>query len=935
MSRSLYALYFAVALLAVGCDPRTGSDGGVVPNEPDADRLDARVDEDDPDPLPGPDASGPNPGPDASHPAPDAGVPEPDAAADAGVVAPDASVSDGGPEHEPDLVVDLPPQDMALSFRSVEVGEDDCELYEGCVGGAGMRSLLELSFVLRNQGEGALELGRPFENPLYYPSFCQDSYVIDGFFAAELRDEAGQVAASGRLSTSCIADLDGGDYTCRAQGLAMHESSAQPIGRCDFLDITGLTAGRYTLVVTANADHAVPESDFDNNSSMLSFDYVPCDGTVCGEECCPSGVACYQGTCMLPDLRINEDSASQSIWISHQTFGENSCEIEEMCVSGEGRRRLLQFEGRIENWGPGDLNPGPEANNPLYEYSECHGHYHFLDFTDYRLLNQDGTVAAAGHKQSFCLIDMAQVDGATVVAPPGTRPPPGETGCSYLSAGWADIYGVGTPCQWVDITDVPPGDYVLQLTVNPENAVHEANTDNNVVQIAVSIPEDVPCEPQAEICGDDVDQDCDDQPDWWDPDCFSCSPFDPWCEQVEQVSGNESCENAHAIVEQTTYEAVLEDDGGDVEPSCGGEGGDLFFSFSLEREQAVYLGTMGSHIDTVLAVYAGDCEGTELRCEDDACSGSASQFVDILPAGDYMVAVKAKTAGDYGIVRLKLEHADAHGAMVLDAPGVYVGDTSAGDDTVQSCHYGYPEPDNDAGVDTPSEEACVHAAEAAAGDIASHTCLHCACSVDPAGVAACDGTCWNLIECVRDNCGGDGTDIGCVFDRCPAHISGATAAQAVGAALRECPDACPIGGGTGGAAGVVGGGAGGAAGMGLVGGMGGLVGGMAGVGGASDGGVSGPTQLSPARDDVYVFASCQQGVTVSTCGTSAFDSVLEIRSGGLEGGTMYGCSEDNNVCTADGLGAATNVYTSSGLTFIIVDGKNESEAGQYQMSVIY
>jgi len=923
-------LVVAMLALAVGCDPVTSTDGGVAPSDPDANAQDARVDEAAPDaggPSTEPDAGEPNGRPDASQPAPDAHVPGPDG----GVVIEDAGVVvDGGPLSLPDLVVDLPPQDMALGFRSVEISEDDCELFEGCVGGTGTRSLLELSFVLRNQGQGALELGRPFENPLYYPSFCQDSYVIDGFFAAELQDGDGDVVASGRLSTSCIADLDGGDYTCRAQGLSPDEGSAQPIGRCDFLDITGLAAGSYTLVVTANADHAVWESDFDNNSSTLSFDYVPCDGTVCGGECCPTGIDCYQGTCMLPDLRINEESASQSVWITHQTFGENSCEIEEMCVNGDGRRRLLQFEGRIENWGPGDLNPGPEANNPLYEYSECHGHYHFLDFTDYRLLNQDGSVAAFGHKQSFCLVDIAQVEGATVVAPPGTRPPPGETGCSYLSAGWADIYGVGTPCQWVDITDVAPGDYVLQLTVNPENAVHEADTENNIVQVQVHIPEDVPCEPQPEICGDNIDQDCDDQPDSWDPDCYGCAPWDPWCEDVEHVSGNETCDDAYAMVEQTTYEATLADDDAEIDPSCGGAGGDLFFSFTLEREQAVFLGTMGSHIDTVLALYAGGCGGEQLRCEDDACHSSASQLVDILPAGDYMVAVKAKTAGDQGRVRLKLQHADAHGAMVLDAPGVYVGDTTASDDSAQSCSYSYPEPDHDAGVDVPTEEECVHTAEAAAGGIASHACLHCACGVDPASVAACDGTCWSLIQCVRDNCGGDGADLNCVVSQCQAYLSAATAAQAAGNALGECPEACPSSGGGTAGAGAVGG-----AGGGIAGASGTSAGGAGGIGGSHDGGVSWPPVLSPARDDIYVLASCQQGVTVSTCGTSMFDSVIEIRSGSLDDGTMYSCSEDYNLCQADERGAATNVYGTPGLTFVIIDGASEAEAGAYQMSVIY
>jgi hypothetical protein len=363
----------------------------------------------------------------------------------------------------------------------------------------------------------------------------------------------------------------------------------------------------------------------------------------------------------------------------------------------------------------------------------------------------------------------------------------------------------------------------------------------------------------------------------------------------------------------------------------------LFFAFSLDSEQAVYLGTMGSHIDTVLAVYSGDCEGTELRCEDDACNVAASQFVDILPAGDYMVAVKAKHAGEQGRVRLKLQHADAHGAMVLDEPGVYVGDTSGGDDTVQSCSYSYPwPPDGDAGVEydggtPPSGEECVHIAEAAAGSIASHACLHCACDVDPAGVAACDGTCWSLIGCVRDFCDGNGSDLNCIVDACAPYLDGASAASAVGNALQACPDTCPAsGGGMGGGSGTVGGGSAGAAGMtGVGGGLAGFGGGMGGFGGGGSGDAL-------ARDDVYVLASCQQELIVSTCGTAMFDSVIEVRTGGLDEGTIQSCSESYNSCTADPRGAAVNTYLSSaGLTFVIVDGASEAEAGQYQMSIIY
>jgi hypothetical protein len=252
----------------------------------------------------------------------DAGRAQPDANATPDASAPDASAPDASaldasrldaslPEPDggstcvlPDLTVELPAALDAASYRTMEVTEDDCELFEGCVGGQGTRALLELDFRLVNAGGEAIELGRPFENPLFYPSFCQDSYVIDGLFQAELFAPDGSLAASGRLSTSCIAGEDGG-YSCRSQGLGAGEGSAQPIGRCDFLDVTGLAAGPYRLKITANPDGVLSECELDNNSAEVDIEYAPCDGTVCGGACCPAGVACTQGVCMLPDLRIN------------------------------------------------------------------------------------------------------------------------------------------------------------------------------------------------------------------------------------------------------------------------------------------------------------------------------------------------------------------------------------------------------------------------------------------------------------------------------------------------------------------------------------------------------------------------------------------------------------------------------------------------------
>jgi hypothetical protein len=426
---------------------------------------------------------------------------------------------------------DLRITDVSLdpeAFRTVEVSGASCEVQDGCYGDAGKRTIIPFEITVENVGDGPLAIGEPWKSDAFYLSACSSQYRTAGFVTAEVLSPAGDVVAVQNLPTSCIQDPTTETYRCSLQGLLPGESSAQPSHACDGLDVTGLTPGEYTVRFTVNGARSFAESDFSNNSIEVELEKPECDAHFCGGVCCPEGIECRDGQCMLPDLRANEDAVLRSLVLGKEVFGENSCEIAEMCITGPGKRRLLKFEGRIENLGPGDLDAGPEQNNPLFEFSECHGHYHFLDFTSYRLLTSEGEPAAFGHKQSFCLINMEEVEDYEGPSP-GVHPEPGETGCNYLKAGWADIYGVGTPCQWIDVTDVPPGDYILELAVNPTGKIAETSVANNLVRVPINLPADAPCQ-EEEICGDIVDQDCDGLSDAEDYDCrdssFCCGDED-------------------------------------------------------------------------------------------------------------------------------------------------------------------------------------------------------------------------------------------------------------------------------------------------------------------------------------------------------------------------------------------------------------------------
>ncbi|HJQ82438.1 MAG TPA: lysyl oxidase family protein [Candidatus Binatia bacterium] len=164
-------------------------------------------------------------------------------------------------------------------------------------------------------------------------------------------------------------------------------------------------------------------------------------------------------------------------------------DVAEGCAGAQTGRRLLSFSLRTRNLGPDDLvmgdpgcpdcslNPGAPCANPLYECSTAHGHPHFEGFAAADLLDAANQVVVSGHKAGFCLLDL---ECAT---------PQYDCGFQGITAGCADVYAAGLPCQYIDLTDaaVPDGDYTLRVTLDADGAIPEANETNNVVSVPVHV----------------------------------------------------------------------------------------------------------------------------------------------------------------------------------------------------------------------------------------------------------------------------------------------------------------------------------------------------------------------------------------------------------------------------------------------------------------
>src|SRR5688572_4259551 len=163
--------------------------------------------------------------------------------------------------------------------------------------------------------------------------------------------------------------------------------------------------------------------------------------------------------------------------VIYRYIDDDSCALAENCVTGKGWRRLLQFDASVKNLGGealdiGDIDYYLEgsgsvlADHNIFEYSECHEHYHFSYYGDFQFGSGD---AQTGNKQAFCLQSTNRYSNNEYS--PLTHP---YGACNFqgIQAGWGDDYGAGIECQWVDVTDVElSGDTAqgeLSFTFNPE-----------------------------------------------------------------------------------------------------------------------------------------------------------------------------------------------------------------------------------------------------------------------------------------------------------------------------------------------------------------------------------------------------------------------------------------------------------------------------------
>jgi hypothetical protein len=171
-----------------------------------------------------------------------------------------------------------------------------------------------------------------------------------------------------------------------------------------------------------------------------------------GDPDCPSA----------PDLVTDENLFRNSL-ILNVTDNTQPCDVKERCLRGLGNRFVLEFNTKIKNIGDADYYIGRKpadstvTTSTQFVYDVCHKHWHYIGYAEYILFNSAGYRLPIGTKAGFCVFDLEC---------PTWQPRKFNCEVMGLTAGCADVYQIGLPCQSVDITDIPPDDYTLVIWVD-------------------------------------------------------------------------------------------------------------------------------------------------------------------------------------------------------------------------------------------------------------------------------------------------------------------------------------------------------------------------------------------------------------------------------------------------------------------------------------
>jgi hypothetical protein len=180
----------------------------------------------------------------------------------------------------PDLIINRSRLATGVEIREQSFTASDCAVIEGCLKGAGTRRLLVFEVAFVNIGKADLVIGSPDSNPaLFENSPCHGHNHLKGAASYELVSSDGRSVLVGRKQAFCLRDNSrysasagpSHGYDCDNQGITAGWEDIYPKNLdCQWLDITGVAGGTYTLKVTVNPIRVFQEANYANNTASVT-----------------------------------------------------------------------------------------------------------------------------------------------------------------------------------------------------------------------------------------------------------------------------------------------------------------------------------------------------------------------------------------------------------------------------------------------------------------------------------------------------------------------------------------------------------------------------------------------------------------------------------------------------------------------------------------
>src|SRR5687767_3904664 len=180
----------------------------------------------------------------------------------------------------PDLIINRSRLASGIEITERSFAASDCAAIEGCIRGSGTRKLLLFEVAFVNIGQGDLVIGSPHNNPaLFEYSPCHGHHHLSSAASYGLFTSDGRSVNVARKQAFCLRDNvpyssssgPSRGYDCDNQGITAGWEDIYPKNLdCQWLDITGLPGGNYTLRVTVNPSRVFRESNYGNNTASVT-----------------------------------------------------------------------------------------------------------------------------------------------------------------------------------------------------------------------------------------------------------------------------------------------------------------------------------------------------------------------------------------------------------------------------------------------------------------------------------------------------------------------------------------------------------------------------------------------------------------------------------------------------------------------------------------